>query len=91
MKQTFFWVRLAMAFFVFMWIEEGQKPALEYISAYLMEWSLSIDNIFVFILIFNAFGVKEKYYSRVLIDRYYDGHRFQNTFYYNWCCCGTTI
>ena len=32
-----------------------------------MEWSLSIDNIFVFILIFNAFAVKEKYYSRVLL------------------------
>jgi len=65
--QTFFWVLLALAFFVFMWIEEGQKPALEYISAYLMEWSLSIDNIFVFILIFNAFAVKEKNYSRVLL------------------------
>jgi tellurite resistance protein TerC len=65
--QTFFWVSLALAFFVFMWLEEGQKPALEYISAYLMEWSLSIDNIFVFILIFNAFAVKEKNYSRVLL------------------------
>jgi tellurite resistance protein TerC len=32
-----------------------------------MEWSLSIDNIFVFILIFNSFGVKEAYYSRVLL------------------------
>jgi tellurite resistance protein TerC len=65
--QTFFWVSLALAFFVVMWMEEGRKPALEYISAYLMEWSLSIDNIFVFILIFNAFGVKEKNYSRVLL------------------------
>jgi len=50
-----------------MWVEEGQKLALEYLSAYLMEWSLSIDNIFVFILIFNSFKVKEKYYSRVLL------------------------
>lgn len=65
--QTFFWVGLALAFFVFMWIENGQKPALEYISAYLMEWSLSIDNIFVFILIFSAFSVKEKHYGRVLL------------------------
>ena len=32
-----------------------------------MEWSLSIDNIFVFILIFNAFNVKENHYSRVLL------------------------
>ena len=65
--QTFFWVGLALAFCIFLWIEEGQKPALEYLSAYLMEWSLSIDNIFVFILIFTAFGVKEKNYGRVLL------------------------
>ena len=65
--QTFFWVGLALAFCVFLWIEEGQKPALEYLSAYLMEWSLSIDNIFVFILIFTAFSVKEKNYGRVLL------------------------
>ena len=65
--QTFFWVGLALSFCVFMWIENGQKPALEYLSAYLMEWSLSIDNIFVFILIFSAFSVKEKHYGRVLL------------------------
>jgi len=64
---TIFWVALAMAFFVFMWIEEGHKKAIEYFSAYLMEWSLSIDNIFVFILIFNAFKIKEIFYSRVLL------------------------
>lgn len=65
--QTFFWVGLALAFFIFMWIENGEIIALEYLSAYLMEWSLSIDNIFVFILIFSAFSVKEKNYGRVLL------------------------
>jgi tellurite resistance protein TerC len=65
--QTFFWVILALGFFVFMWIQKGQVLALQYLSAYLMEWSLSIDNIFVFILIFSAFSVKEKYYGRVLL------------------------
>jgi tellurite resistance protein TerC len=65
--QTFFWVGLALAFFVFMWIEKGERLALEYLSGYLMEWSLSIDNIFVFILIFSAFSVKEKHYARVLL------------------------
>ena len=65
--QTLFWVLLALGFFVFMWVEESKTAAVEYISAYLMEWSLSIDNIFVFILIFTAFGVKEKYYGRVLL------------------------
>jgi len=67
MLQTLFWVFLAFAFFAFLWIEDGRQPALEYISAYLMEWSLSIDNIFVFILIFTSFSVNEKYYSRVLL------------------------
>jgi tellurite resistance protein TerC len=65
--QTLFWVSLALEFFVFVWVEEGQKTGLEYLSAYLMEWSLSVDNIFVFILIFNAFKVKEKFYPRVLL------------------------
>ena len=65
--QTFFWVGLAIAFFIFMWLKNGQTIALEYLSAYLMEWSLSIDNIFVFILIFSAFSVKEKNYGRVLL------------------------
>src|SRR5688572_13601006 len=65
--QTFFWVGLALAFFIFMWAEKGQILALEYLSAYLMEWSLSIDNIFVFILIFSSFRVKEKNYGRVLL------------------------
>ncbi len=45
----------------------GPQIALEFLSAYLMEWSLSIDNIFVFILIFSSFGVKEKHYPRVLL------------------------
>ncbi|WP_240965705.1 TerC/Alx family metal homeostasis membrane protein [Pseudoflavitalea sp. G-6-1-2] len=65
--QTIFWVTLALGFFGFMWVEEGRTVALEYLSAYLMEWSLSIDNIFVFILIFNFFGVKDRFYARVLL------------------------
>ena len=65
--QTSFWVFLALAFFGFLWFEEGHKIAIEYLSAYLMEWSLSIDNIFVFILIFTFFSVREQYYARVLL------------------------
>ncbi|MFM9022007.1 MAG: TerC/Alx family metal homeostasis membrane protein [Sediminibacterium sp.] len=82
--QTFFWVSLAIAFFIFLLIEghalalenvvvPGQEAAassqlaLEFISAYLMEWSLSIDNIFVFVIIFNSFRVKQKHYPRVLL------------------------
>ncbi len=65
--QTSFWIALALAFFLFIWYQDGETPALEYIGAYLMEWSLSIDNIFVFILIFSYFGVRTEYYGRVLL------------------------
>src|SRR5258708_38737621 len=65
--QTAFWVGLALAFFAFLWYENGHKMAIEYLSAYLMEWSRSIDNIFVFILIFSFFRVKPAYYCRVLL------------------------
>jgi tellurite resistance protein TerC len=65
--QTFFWVALAFGFLIFMWMEKGQTLAVEYLCAYLMEWSLSIDNIFIFILIFSSFNVKEKYIPRALL------------------------
>lgn len=65
--QTAFWVLLSFAFFAFIWYEHGKDDAVKYISAYLLEWSLSIDNIFVFIIIFSFFKVKPANYSRVLL------------------------
>ena len=69
--QTIFWVLLSFAFCGFIWFENeggnGYDDAFLYISAYLLEWSLSIDNIFVFIIIFSFFKVKENNYSRVLL------------------------
>jgi tellurite resistance protein TerC len=69
--QTGFWVLLSLLFSIFIWYEndggQGKQDALLYISAYLLEWSLSIDNIFVFIIIFSFFKVKENNYSRVLL------------------------
>src|SRR5258706_3717307 len=65
--QTIFWIALAMASFLFVWFQNRQTIAVEYISAYLMEWSLSIDNIFVFLLIFSFFKIKKEYYARVLL------------------------
>ncbi len=65
--QTVFWVILALGFGGFIWYEDGKQAALEYVSAYLMEWSLSIDNIFVFVLIFSFFKVKEIFIPRVLL------------------------
>ena len=69
--QTIFWVVLSVAFCGFILIENadgnGKEDAIAYISAYLLEWSLSIDNIFVFIIIFSYFKVKPENYSRVLL------------------------
>ena len=69
--QTVFWVMLSVAFCGFILIENadgnGKEDAISYISAYLLEWSLSIDNIFVFIIIFSFFKVKPENYSRVLL------------------------
>jgi tellurite resistance protein TerC len=65
--QTLFWVGLSFAFFVFLWFEKTPHLATKYITAYLMEWSLSIDNIFVFILIFSFFKVPDEDSGRVLL------------------------
>jgi tellurite resistance protein TerC len=69
--QTFFWVSLSFLFCAFIWWQNeggnGKKDAVLYITAYLLEWSLSVDNIFVFIIIFSFFKVKEINFSRVLL------------------------
>lgn len=65
--QTIFWVLLSCAFGGFIWYVHGEEDAIKYISAYLLEWSLSIDNIFVFIIIFSYFKVRPSSYSRVLL------------------------
>ena len=65
--QTLFWVALAFAFGIFVFVYDGHEKGLQYLSAYLMEWSLSIDNIFVFILIFSSLSISEKYFGRVLL------------------------
>lgn len=65
--QTLFWVGLSVAFAVFLWVEKTPLTATKYFTAYLMEWSLSIDNIFVFILIFTFFKVEEGDAGRALL------------------------
>ncbi|RBL93023.1 TerC/Alx family metal homeostasis membrane protein [Chitinophaga flava] len=65
--QSIFWIGLAVLFFGFMWFEDGSETAINFMSAYLMEKSLSMDNIFVFILIFSFFKIGEEHYSRVLL------------------------
>ena len=60
------WVALALAFNAAVWWLRGPEPAVQFLTGYLIEKSLSIDNIFVFALIFGYFAVPSEYQHRVL-------------------------
>jgi len=60
------WVGLALAFNVGIYFMMGKQPALEFLTGYLIEKSLSVDNLFVFIMIFTVFGVRGELQARVL-------------------------
>jgi tellurite resistance protein TerC len=63
---TIFWCSLALAFNALIWWRFGHEPAINFFTGYLVEWSLSMDNVFVFLVIFAYFGVPMKYQYRVL-------------------------
>ncbi|HKT87577.1 MAG TPA: TerC family protein [Candidatus Sulfotelmatobacter sp.] len=60
------YVALAAAFAAIVYFWLGHQPALEFVTGYVLELSLSVDNLFVFLLIFNYFAVPEEYQHRVL-------------------------
>src|SRR5689334_18232501 len=60
------WIGLAMIFNVGIYFTMGAKPALQFMTGYLLEKSLSVDNLFVFLLIFSYFRVPKKYQHKVL-------------------------
>jgi tellurite resistance protein TerC len=60
------WLTLACLFGIGLSIVRGPEPALQYFAGYLIEYSLSMDNIFVFVLIFSRFAVPAAYQHRVL-------------------------
>ena len=60
------WVSLALLFNVGIYVWQGSDKALEFLTGYLIEYSLSVDNIFVFVLIFSYFAVPASYQHRVL-------------------------
>jgi tellurite resistance protein TerC len=66
--QSIFWVIISTLFGVFIYVydESGAQGAVEYFSAYLTEYALSVDNIFVILLILKYFKVDETYYHKVL-------------------------
>lgn len=63
---SLFWISLALLFNVFVYLIFGAEPALEFFTAYVIEKSLSIDNLFVFILIFTSFKIHPRYQHDVL-------------------------
>jgi len=63
---TCFWSALALSFNGLVWWWLGSKPAIEFLTGYLVEWSLSMDNVFVFAVVFAYFKVPLKYQYRVL-------------------------
>lgn len=60
------WVSLATAFGAILLVWKGIDPAIQYITGYLVEYSLSVDNMFVFLVIFSYFAVPRRYQHRVL-------------------------
>ncbi|MBI1929468.1 TerC family protein [Candidatus Poribacteria bacterium] len=60
------WVSLAISFNVGIYFWRGHEKALEFLTGYLIEYSLSVDNIFVFLLIFSYFSVRPEYQHRAL-------------------------
>jgi tellurite resistance protein TerC len=60
------WVTCALAFNALLWKSFGPQTGLEFLTGYLIEKALSVDNIFVFMLIFSAFAVPDAYQHRVL-------------------------
>jgi tellurite resistance protein TerC len=60
------WISLALLFNLGIWWKFGSEPAINFLSGYLIEKSLSIDNIFVFVVIFSALKIPSLYQHRVL-------------------------
>ncbi|MBB6716039.1 TerC/Alx family metal homeostasis membrane protein [Clostridium gasigenes] len=61
-----FWVTLSIIFNLFIYIARGEQAAVEYFGGYIIEMSLSLDNLFLFLMIFSSFGISLIYQERVL-------------------------
>ena len=61
-----FWIFLSLLFNTYVYFDMGKEHALDFFTGYLLEKSLSIDNLFVFILIFKSFKIEPKYQHEVL-------------------------
>src|SRR6266851_4439840 len=61
-----FWIVLSLAFGAWLWLRYGDEAGLEFFAGYLLEKSLSVDNLFVFVLLFQSFAIPPEYQHRVL-------------------------
>ena len=61
-----FWVALSLVFAVYVWYSHGSEQSSLFLAGYLLEKSLSVDNLFVFMAIFSSFSVRDEYQHRVL-------------------------
>jgi len=60
------WIALAVTFGLILLCFRGRQPALEFFTGYIVEKALSVDNLFVFLVVFRVFAVKDEYQQRVL-------------------------
>lgn len=60
------WIALAAAFAILMFFWQGRQVALEFVTGYVLELSLSVDNLFLFLVIFRYFAVPDRYQRSVL-------------------------
>lgn len=65
--RSLLWITLSLSFNVFVWWWQGADQAIDFFTGYLIEYSLSVDNIFVFGIIFAYFKVPPRYEHRVLV------------------------
>ena len=63
---TVVWVALALGFNAAVYFLKGSTAALEFLTGYVIEWSLSMDNVFVFAVVFGYFAVPKQHQHRVL-------------------------
>lgn len=63
---SLFWIGISLAFNAFVFYERGTTKGLEFFTGYIIEKALSVDNIFVFVVVFAYFQVPQKYQHRVL-------------------------
>ena len=62
-----FYIAIPLAFGVYLWSQYGSQQGIEYYTGYLVEKSLSVDNLFVFIILLSAFAVPRELRQRVLL------------------------